>query len=267
MRRALAGWVLAGAVAIFVACGGSGSSDDGSRTISSYSVQVAVTPCPAGYEHAVVCCKGQDCRTHDGAPFTPCDGTSYPDATRCCSLSDPTSCTTCDPDAQRCPSASPYGAAFTGGCEHCPPGYTGDGPSKGGCCESSNGGGGCFGSASGGCAGTGCGPAPPPCAPTCAAGFTLTGPQVDVCCRSGPNGSDCYVWLPSDPNSFSCGVAGTGCGCRESTGGHAYQMDCDDVAKHCTCAIDGTQRAAFGLDAGACEGGTGAAWAQCQFPR
>jgi len=76
----------------------------------------------------------------------------------------------------------------------------------------------------------------------------------------------CYVWLPGDPNAMSCGNAGTTCGCRELTDGHEYQMDCDDATKHCTCAVDGTQRAAFSPDGGTCEAGTQAAWKQCGFP-
>jgi hypothetical protein len=101
----------------------------------------------------------------------------------------------------------------------------------------------------------------------CASRFTLTGPQVDVCCRDRDGDEPiCYVWLPGDPNTMSCGNAGTNCGCRELTDGHQYQMDCDDATKRCTCAVDGAERAAFSPDAGACEAGTQAAWQQCGFP-
>jgi hypothetical protein len=266
VRGALAASTLALGVAVAIACGGSGSSNDGTRKIETYNVVVASRPCQAGYEHAIVCCNGGNCVTRDSAPFHSCDGTAYPDGLRCCSLNEPTRCTTCDPKTQSCGTSgfTVFGSR-AGGCAHCPPGYSGDGPLNGTCCQSN--GSNCFGSAGSGCAGTGCPPAPAPCAPVCAPGFTLSGPQVDVCCHDhGQEGPDCYVWLPADPNAMSCGTAGTTCGCRAVEDGHDYQMDCDDATKHCACAIDGAPRATFSPDGGTCEGGTQAAWKQCGFP-
>jgi len=185
MKRAIGGLTLAVgvAIAVSIACGGSGSPDP-VRKIDSYKVVVATTPCPAGYEHAIVCCVDQDCSTRDDAPFHACGGTAYPDGLRCCSLNDPKSCNTCDPTAQGCGATAYYGPpSLRGGCAHCPPGYSGDGPSApNGCCQSKGNATSCSGGGSvgTGCIGTGCPPASAPCAPLCAPGFTLTGPQVDV---------------------------------------------------------------------------------------
>jgi hypothetical protein len=265
--RALSAGASAVTIAIAIACSsGSKVSGDPGNSIDPNRVVVATRPCEAGYEHAVVCCHGTNCVTYETAPFQACDGTSYPDGQRCCSLSDPSSCTRCDPKTTNCGTfggGTLFGAP-TGGCDHCPPGYTGNGPTKGGCCRGSSGGSFCTGSG-GVCAGPRC-PPTAPCAPVCAPGFALSKAQVDVCCRDREDGQDCYVWLPADPNAMSCGTAGLTCGCSASIDGHTYQMDCDSDAGRCTCRVDGTLHASLDDAGPTCDGGTSAAWKTCGFP-
>jgi hypothetical protein len=254
-----------------------GDDGTGLRAVDPDSVHVATRTCGASFAHATVCCAGARCTTRDNAPFHPCatGETAYPDGLRCCSLSDPSQCTACDPNTAACGTTASPGSTLTptpvapsiGGCEHCPPGYTGGTPSTTGCCRSTENESMCMGVS--GCAGAGC-PQRAACAPSCAAGFVLTPPQIDVCCRAGGDRTDCYVWVAGDVNGLSCGGNGTACACQRDLDGHAYQMDCDDGTLRCSCSVDGTITKAVTLAAaGACQSTDAreGAWSSaCSFP-
>ena len=170
-----------GAIALTAACGGKIVDIGGqstSQTLTPSAVTVANSQCADGYAHSSICCTGGDstdsnqstCEAWPDEPFHPCpDGwTTYPNAAQCCSLDNPSDCTTCGstgaPDAgvisnggstggdtPTPPTASgsdicggpnvaigsidggPYdGDAGTGGLAYCdprcPPGYTGISP-------------------------------------------------------------------------------------------------------------------------------------------
>jgi hypothetical protein len=74
----------------------------GAINVPTGSVIVARTSCPDGFANASVCCSAGDassgrapaCESWPNAPFHPCpeDSLSYPDATSCCALDDPSHC-------------------------------------------------------------------------------------------------------------------------------------------------------------------------------
>ncbi len=253
-----------------------GDDGTGLRKIAPDNVAVAIRACPTGAAHPNVCCLGEECTTHDVAPFAPCAAgeTAYPDGQRCCALDAPASCTPCDPAVERCGSSNnavfpppPITSVLGTACEHCPPGFTGTSVGVTGCCRGNGSSSFCEGAGS--CFGAGC-PSAPVCAPTCAPGFIQSPHQVDVCCRPGSPREACYVWLPGDASALSCGGAASSCACRRNDGAHALQMDCDDATSSCTCSVDGVAGGAVHTSRAACttQDTRAAAWvAACRFTR
>lgn len=272
---------LVGLVGFVAACSATKVSlgDDGTglRNVNPDDVMVASRACDIGAAHPNVCCAGSSCVTHDNAPFAPCASgeTAYPDGLRCCSLAEPRTCTSCDPNVEDCGKANngpfvvpPSTTVLGTACEHCPPGFTGTSLTATGCCKNSGNSGFCEGAS--GCAGPECATATPLCAPTCASGFERTGPQEDVCCRVGASGLDCYVWVPGDAGELSCGGSAASCACRRKDTAHAYQMDCDDATSSCTCSIDDVRGSAVALSRAACttQDTRAAAWVSvCHFTK
>jgi len=254
-----------------------GDDGTGLRNIPADAVVVAIRACPTGAAHPNVCCSGDPCTTHDVAPFAACGAgeTAYPDGQRCCDLTSPTSCTTCDPAFESCGTSSngafappPATSVLGTACEHCPPGFTGTSMTQTGCCKSSGNSSFCEGGG-GTCIGDGC-PTIVACSPTCAPGFSQSTTQLDVCCRPGPDHDDCYVWLPGDATALSCGGAASSCACRRSDGAHALQMDCDGATSSCTCSVDGIAAATVQTTRAACttQDARTTAWVDaCHFTR
>jgi len=97
-----------GAIALTAACGGKIVDIGGqstSQTLTPSTVTVANSQCADGYAHTNICCTGGDsadgkestCESWPDEPFHPCpDGwTTYPNAAQCCSLDNPSDCSTC----------------------------------------------------------------------------------------------------------------------------------------------------------------------------
>ncbi|WP_394845749.1 hypothetical protein LZC95_53060 [Pendulispora brunnea] len=75
-------------------------SDTGPIAVEPSTVNVNAPPCPAGYEHATICCTGDNgqnapaCMRYIGTPFHPCatGWLTYPNENVCCSIDKPSDC-------------------------------------------------------------------------------------------------------------------------------------------------------------------------------
>jgi len=139
MSRTFRAVALAGTLAL-IACGDptvSIGSNSGPVPVDPSSVQVSVLGCPDGYEHANICCTGDNgqnasaCMRYIGTPFHPCatGWLTYPNDNVCCALHDPSDCAAATPP-QIDTNAAP-GDIACGIPPKCPPGTSPDPTCKG----------------------------------------------------------------------------------------------------------------------------------------
>ncbi|WP_394835211.1 hypothetical protein LVJ94_52805 [Pendulispora rubella] len=134
-------------------------NDTGPVPVDPSTVSVSASPCPGGYEHATICCTGDNgqnapaCMRYVGTPFHPCAAgwSTYPNEKVCCSLDNPSDCSTatgpkntnaivgadaCEGPPKCSPGTSPDPWCAGFGCWAYVPGSNGEPATRKGFCDS-----------------------------------------------------------------------------------------------------------------------------------